>query len=117
MTMSDLVSRLSTGQHPVTVSLRPERTTDALKASIDRGHVLIRFTGTCGGTELGVPVDRQRTNLSAADFEHGRGSLTIVGDLTLDFVPVSCVAEIQLPLMEGVGRIERRALAMPEAAS
>ena len=104
--MHDLVERLSQGQHPVEVSLRPDRTVTALRESLDRGYVYVRFTGTRGGTELGVPVDRERTDLSRADFDTQAGSLTLVGELTLDFTKVRCIADIELPSLEGHGRLE-----------
>jgi hypothetical protein len=104
--MSDLVRRLSEGQHPVEVSLRPERTVQALKGSLDRGYVHIRFTNTRGGTELGVPVDRERSDLSGADFEKESGRFTVAGELSLDFVKVRCIAEIDLPSLTGQGRLE-----------
>jgi hypothetical protein len=104
--MSDLVQRLSEGQHPVAIHLRPERTVKALKERIDRGYVHVKFTGTRGGTELGVPLDRQRTDVSAADFENEVGRLTIVGELSLDYVKVRCIAEVELPSLEGFGRLE-----------
>jgi hypothetical protein len=105
--MSDIVDRLSQGNHPVEVSLRPERTVKALKESLDRGYIHIKFTGTRGGTELGVPIDRQLTDVSGADFERESGSLTIAGTLTLDFEKVRCVAELELPSLQGRGRVER----------
>src|SRR6185369_4967185 len=40
----DLVSRLSTGDHAVEVSLRPEKAVSAFKEAIDRGYVHIKFT-------------------------------------------------------------------------
>jgi hypothetical protein len=104
--MSDLVQRLSQGMHPVEASLRPDRTVAALKECIDRGYVLIRFTGTRGGTELGVALDRERSKLAGADFEKQSGSVTIVGDLMLDFVKVRCIADIDLPSLAGQGRLE-----------
>jgi len=88
--MNDLVQRLSEGQHPIELSTRPKPTVKALKESLDRGCVHIRFTGTRGGTELGVPVDREQTDLSNADFEKGVGSLKLVGSLSLDYVRVRC---------------------------
>jgi len=103
--MNDLVQRLSTGVHPIEAGLRPERTAAALKDCIDRGYVHVRFTDTRGGTELGVPVDRERSQL-AADFGQGVGQVTIVGDLTLDFVRVRCHAELDLQTLSGSGRLE-----------
>jgi len=104
--MSDLVRRLSEGKHPVQISLRPDRTVKALKESIDRGYVHVKFTGTRGGTELGVPLDRERSDLSAADFQQEQGRVTIVGELSLDYVKVRCRAEVELPSMEGLGALE-----------
>jgi hypothetical protein len=114
--MNDLVKRLSEGQHPIVVSLRPERTVAALKECLDRGFVHIKFTETRGGTELGVPIDPQRSNFSGADLERGTGALTIVGDLTLDFVRVRLTAEVQLPDLRGRGHLEPIAQETVEAA-
>jgi hypothetical protein len=105
--MSELVERLSQGHHPVQISTRPEPTLKALKDSIDRGHVLVRFTNTRGGTELSVPLDRERTDTSKANLDEGTGRLTLVGDLMLDYVDVRCVAEIDLPALCGEGHLEK----------
>lgn len=107
--MSHLVTRLTEGQHSIRVSLRPEPTLDALKACLDRGYVHIRFPDTRGGTELGVTIDRQRSNLDASALETGSGEITIIGDLSLDFVPVVCVARVDLATLEGVGHLETAA--------
>jgi hypothetical protein len=104
--VSDLVQRLSQGLHPVEISLRPERTVEAVKACLDRGYVHVRFTGTRGGTELGVTIDPARTDVSRADFDRATGQLLIVGDLTLDFVKVRCSADVALPDMRGEGHLE-----------
>jgi hypothetical protein len=104
--MHDLVQRLSQGRHPVEVSLRPDRTVKALEECLKRGHVHIRFTSTRGGTELGVPLDQHQTDTSSADFGTQTGTVRVVGELTLDYVPVRCVADISLPSMEGEGYLE-----------
>lgn len=44
---------------------------------VDRGYVRIRFTGTRGGTEFDVTVDRVRSNLVSAEVENQSGRLTI----------------------------------------
>jgi len=103
--MSDLVERLSIGNHSIEVSLRPERTLQAFRDAIDRGYVHILFTGTRGGTELSVHVDRSRSSLTG-DFERGVGQVTIVGDLSLDFVKVRCTADVDLATLSGYGRLE-----------
>jgi len=106
-----LVSRLSRGEHPVEISLLPQRSAAALAEAIDRGYVFVRFTDTRGGTELGVELDRAASDLADADNEAGHdngaghGRIRLVGDLTLDFEPVRCIAEIDLATMSGSGRL------------
>jgi len=105
--MSDLVKRLSQGTaHPVEVSLRPERNVKTFKEALDRGYVHIKFTNTQGGTELGVPIDQSRTDSRAADFESETGRIRIAGDLMLNYVKVRCIADIELPSMQGQGHLE-----------
>jgi hypothetical protein len=106
--VNDLVQRLSEGSHPVEVSLRPERTLKLFKEMIDRGHVLVKFTATRGGTELGVPLDKARSDLTQANFEEGTGKVRVCGDLTLDYVPVTVVADIELASLQGEGHLEIR---------
>lgn len=105
--MNDLVERLSVSDHPVEVSLRPERTTRALRACLERGIVHIRFTDTRGGTELGMAVDAERTDLTGGDFTNASGTITLVGHLTLDFVKVILSANIDLSTLAGRGRLQR----------
>jgi uncharacterized protein YbdZ (MbtH family) len=107
-TEEPLVTRLSRGDHPVEVSLRPERTVTALRDAVDSGYIFVRFTGTRGGTELGMAVDLAECDLAGADFDDGRGRVRLVGDLTLDFEPVRCTAEIDLATMTGRGHLSLR---------
>jgi hypothetical protein len=104
--VNDLVKRLSEGSHAVEVSLRPERTLKLFKEQLDRGHVLVKFTETRGGTELGVPLDKSRSDLTQANFETETGKVRVCGELTLDYVPVRVVADIELPAMRGQGHLE-----------
>lgn len=104
--MSDLVRRLSNGDHPVEVTLRPERTAKALKAAVDRQFVHVKFTETRGGTELGIRLDSKASEFGNADFEVGRGDLKLVGSLKLDYVPVRCIARIGLDTFKGTGHLE-----------
>ena len=104
--MNDLVSRLCTGDHPVSVSLRPNSDIPTLRECLGRNYVHIKFTGTRGGTELGVRLDPSATDLSAADFESRSGSIRLVGGLKLDYVKVRCIAEIDLKTLEGKGHLE-----------
>jgi uncharacterized protein YbdZ (MbtH family) len=98
-----LVERLSQGRHPVEVSLRPQKELGRFKDCLDRGYVHIKFTATRGGTELGLRLNRDETDLSKADFESGRGEAKLSGQLTLDFVPVRCYATINLGDLSGEG--------------
>lgn len=97
---------MSEGEHPVEASLRPEKTATALKESIDRGYVHIKFTDTRGGTDLGVRLDREASNFNEADFEHQTGKVQLVGNLTLNYVKVRCIADIDLATLEGKGYLE-----------
>ena len=103
--MDELVQRLSEGDHPVEASLRPEKTVQAFKECIDRGYVHIKFTNTRGGTELGVRLDQNATDLSQADFDNQRGSAHLDGGLTLNYVKVRCLADIDLTTLIGKGHL------------
>jgi hypothetical protein len=104
--MNDLVRRLCEGDHPIEVSLRPNKTVEELKQCIDRKYVHIRFTDTKGGTELGFALDPESTDVGQADFDKGSGSVRLVGRLTLDYVKVRCIANIELATLSGMGHLE-----------
>jgi hypothetical protein len=104
--MSELVQRLSQGDHPLEVSIRPDRTPAALKSCIDKGYVHLKFTQTRGGTDLYVPLDLPATDLSDADFEAGKGTIKLVGQLSLDYVAVRFHARVDLSTMAGCGHLE-----------
>ena len=105
-----LVDKLCEGDHPVIVGLRPERTVKLFKEAIDRNYVHIKFTGTKGGTELGVRLDRDACDFNGADFEAGIGSVHVEGGLTLDYVKVRCIADIDLANLEGKGHLVKVAV-------
>ena len=102
----DLVKYLCEGSHPVEASLRPEKNVQTLKECIDRGYVHIKFTNTRGGTELGVRLDRDASDFTGADFENEMGAVHLVGGLTLNYVKVRCIADIDLKTLKGQGHIE-----------
>ncbi|GEM_PF-496679 len=104
--VNELVQRLSQGNHPVEASLRPEKTVAALKESIDRDYVHIKFTNTKGGTDLGVRLDREASQFNEADFEQQKGKVHLVGNLTLNYVKVRCIADIDLETLTGIGHLE-----------
>jgi hypothetical protein len=101
-----LVKRLAQGSHPLAAGLRPEKSVKALKESIDRGYVHIKFTATKGGTELGLRLDTAACDFSRADFETEKGTVHLEGGLTLDYVKVRCIADIDLTTLEGQGHLE-----------
>lgn len=105
--MSELVQKLSNGDHNVVVSLRPTPSAAALKECIDRGYVLVKFTDTRGGTEIGIKLDPQATQIADADFANATGRVKLVGTLSLDYVDVRCLAEIDLATLAGKGHLER----------
>jgi uncharacterized protein YbdZ (MbtH family) len=100
-----LVDKLCEGDHPIEVGLRPEKSVNRFKEAIDRDYVHIKFTQTQGGTELGFRLDRSASDFSAADFENGKGAAHIEGNLTLDYVKVKCVADIDLSNLAGTGHL------------
>jgi hypothetical protein len=91
--MNELVQRLSQGNHSVEVSLRPNPTVKA-------------FINTKGGTELGIRLDREASNFKEADFESETGKVYLVGNLTLNYEKVRCIADIDLKNLEGEGHLE-----------
>jgi uncharacterized protein YbdZ (MbtH family) len=102
-----LVDRLCEGNQPVEVGLRPEKSMKLFKEAIDRDYVHIKFTNTRGGTELGVRLDRNASNFADADFQNGTGIVHVEGYLTLDYVKVKCIADINLSTLTGAGRLSK----------
>jgi len=100
-----LVDKLCEGKHPLAVELRPEHTVKLFKEAIDRDYIQIKFVQTKGGTQLGFRLNRDASDLSAADFEGGKGTVHVEGSLTLDYVPVKCVADIDLSTLKGEGHL------------
>ena len=103
--MDDLVKRLSEGEHKVAVT-RANGQLSELKDMIDRDFVLVKFTETRGGTELGFSLDKSRSDVDSTKLESGSGKVKLVGDLNLNYVDVRCVAEIDLGSLEGTGKLE-----------
>lgn len=103
--MDELVQRLTEGDHPVTVGGPKPSLEEFRKRVNEMGYVFIKFTGTRGGTDLGVRVDPSATNLSQADFDQGRGRAHVEGTLTLNYVKVRCVADIDLGTLNGTGHL------------
>ncbi len=103
--MSELVQKLAKGDSRVVFETNHGEVLEELKASVDRGYVLIKFTETQGGTVLGIRLE-DGSDTSGADFEKGTGNCHFVGRLILDYVPVRLVADIDVATMEGKGHLE-----------
>ena len=103
--MNELVQRLSQGDHPVIVGGSQPSLSEFRKRIEEMGYVFIKFTETRGGTDLGVRVDKAATDTSRADFEQGIGIVHVEGTLTLNYVKVRCVADIDLALLRGAGHL------------
>jgi hypothetical protein len=104
--MNELVKRLAEGDHAVELGLRPEKSVVVFRECVDRGYIYVKFTGTRGGTELGIRLDKQETKLEGADIETQSGTVRLVGRLKLNYVPVKCIADIDLATWEGTGHLE-----------
>jgi hypothetical protein len=111
--MNELVQRLATGKHSVTAARYGSA--KALRDCVDRKFVLVKFTETQGGTEIGYPLDMDKTRCEGADFEAGKGVVTLVGNLSLNYENVRCVAEIDLSSLTGTGHLEVLDAATPGA--
>jgi hypothetical protein len=113
--MNELTERLSAGDHPVVVG-GPEPSVEELQNRIEEiGWVFIKFTGTRGGTDLGMRPDREACDLSAADFENGTGTMHLEGTLTLNNDPVRLFADLDLATLAGTGHLELREVSEPAA--
>jgi hypothetical protein len=102
--MNDLTQRLTVDQ-PVIVGGSEPTVEELRNRTGEMGYILIKFTGTRGGTELGFPLDRDATDLSAADFDSGTGTAHVEGNLILNDDPVRCIADIELATLKGTGRL------------
>lgn len=101
--MNELVKKLSTGQHAI--AAERSQSPEELKEQIEREFVLLKFTETQGGTELGCQLDMEQTKFNDADFASATGTVHIVGNLTLDYVDVQLVADIDLATLTGTGQL------------
>lgn len=103
--MNELTERLATGDHPVTVG-GPQPSVEELRRRAEEiGYVHIKFTGTRGGTDLGIRLDKDASDFSAADFDQGSGTVHVEGTLTLNNDPVRCIADIDLATLNGTGHL------------
>lgn len=103
--INELVNRLSEGKHQITIGHREESYAE-IKQRIENGYIHVKFTGTKGGTEIGINVDLQNTNLEDLDFNIGTGILHIEGTSNLNYNQVRCIADIDLATRKGKGYLQ-----------
>ena len=103
--INELVQRLSEGKHEVVIGHRDE-SYEEIKQRIEDGYIHIKFTQTRGGTELGINVDLNNTNLKELDFNKGEGLLHIEGTTNLNYNAVRCIADIDLATRKGEGCLQ-----------
>lgn len=103
--MNELTERLAGGSHTVVVGGAQPSPGELRQRMEETEYVLIKFTETRGGTELGVAVDRDASDLSAADFNQGTGTVHVEGTLVLNDDPVRCFADIDLATLSGTGHL------------
>lgn len=103
--MDELTERLTRVGNAVVVG-GPNPSRDDLRRRVEElGYVLVKFTETAGGTELGVALDQAATDASAADFDAGKGSVHVEGTLFLNGDPVRCIADIDVASLAGTGHL------------
>ncbi|CAG0927426.1 hypothetical protein TFLX_00460 [Thermoflexales bacterium] len=102
--MDELAQRLSEGDHPITS--QRYKSAEELKQAIERGYVLVKFTDTRGGTELGLRLEQERCDLSRADFAQSTGTVQLAGTLTLNYIKVRGHAQLELATLNGTGHLE-----------
>lgn len=103
--MNDLVKRLSESEQPVIVGGPSPSAEQFINQLTNIGYAFIKFTETSGGTDLGLRIDPVNTKVQEANIEEGTGNVHVEGTLTLNFIPVRCVAEINLETMAGTARL------------
>lgn len=103
--INELVKRLSEGKHEVIIGHRDEPY-DEIKQRIEDGYIHVKFTQTKGGTELGINVDLDKTNVGDVNFSKGEGSLHIEGTTNLNYNEVRCISDIDLKTRKGEGYLE-----------
>jgi len=103
--INELVKRLSEGKYEVIIGHRDEPY-EEIKQRIEDGYIHIKFTQTRGGTELGINVDLNDTNLKDLDFTKGEGLLHIEGTTNLNYNAVRLIADIDLASRKGEGYLQ-----------
>lgn len=104
--MSELVESLCRQQGRLAVG-GPKPSLQSFRDAIRRRYVLLKFLETRGQTDLGMDLDWDACEVSERCLEAGQGSVHLEGRLTLDFVPVRLVADVDIESMMGTGQLFR----------
>jgi Core binding factor beta subunit len=113
--MNELTERLTVDQ-PIVMGGADPTVEELRNRTGEMGYVLVKFTETRGGTELGFPLDRDNTDISRADFDNGTGTVHVEGNLILNDDPVRCIANIDLATLKGTGRLALEEMAAETTA-
>jgi hypothetical protein len=103
--MNELTERLTVEQ-PIVMGGADPAVEELRERTGEMGYVLVRFTETRGGTELGFPLDRDATDISSANFDDGTGNVHVEGHLILNGDPVRCIADLDVATLKGMGRLK-----------
>jgi hypothetical protein len=104
--INELVKRLSEGKHKVILEGRNDSYED-IKSRINNGFVYINFIETKGtGTEIGIHLDHNKTDITYSDFDEKEGRVRVVGATTLNYNPVRCIVDVDLSTRIGEGYLE-----------
>lgn len=76
-----------------------------LNRAVENGYILVKFTKTKGGTELGCNTKNDDTENRCVVDEQNR-TVEIRGRLKLDYTPVRLVAKVSLDTFKGEGHLE-----------
>ena len=103
--MDDLVERLLKKQ-PIDFESRTDSMEEVKERLMEMKFVFVTFTETNGGTELGIDVDLNLTDIANADFDQAAGTISVVGTCKLNYQKVRCIAEVDLSTKKGTGYLE-----------
>eukprot|EP00163_Fabomonas_tropica_P022886 TRINITY_DN4005_c0_g1_i1.p1 TRINITY_DN4005_c0_g1~~TRINITY_DN4005_c0_g1_i1.p1 ORF type:complete len:214 (-),score=58.26 TRINITY_DN4005_c0_g1_i1:128-769(-) len=79
---------------------------DKLKDAVKRQYVLVKFTQTTGGTELGLNLTPLPDRPTYSQVHWSDTQLQVTGRAKLDYTPILIHASIDLATFEGTGHVE-----------
>lgn len=103
--MDSLVERLLSNQ-PIEFESRTDTLEELKERLTEIKFVFITFPKTKGGTELGIDVDLDLTDIKNANFDKGAGNIRVIGTCELNYQKVRCIAEVDLSTKKGTGHLE-----------